>query len=76
VRTVREDCLDWLRILSERHLQQVLGEYARHSSRARPHRSLALQTPLPRGQPAGPAEVVVQRDCLGGLIHEYEQVAA
>jgi putative transposase len=76
VRTVREDCLDWLLILSERHLQQVLGEYARHYNRARPHRSLALQTPLPRGQPAGPAEVVVQRDCLGGLIHEYEQVAA
>jgi hypothetical protein len=27
VRTVREDCLDWLLILDERHSEQVLGEY-------------------------------------------------
>jgi putative transposase len=76
VRTVREDCLDWLLVLGERHLQQVLAEYGRHYNRARPHRSLELHTPLPRGQPSGPAEEVVRRDCLGGLIHEYEQVAA
>jgi hypothetical protein len=76
VRTVREDCLDWLLILGERHLQQVLSEYGRHYNHARPHRSLELQTPLPRGQPSGPAEEVVRRDCLGGLIHEYEKVAA
>jgi hypothetical protein len=76
VRTVREDCLDWLLILGESHLRQVLSGYGRHYNHARPHRSLALQTPLPRGQPSWPAEEVVRRDCLGGLIHEYEKVAA
>lgn len=55
VRTVREDCLDGLLILDERHFEQVLGEYGRHDNSARPHRSLALRAPLPRGQPPGPA---------------------
>jgi hypothetical protein len=76
VRTVREDCLDWLLILSERHLEQVLREYERHYNRARPHRSLALRAPLARGQPSGRGGAVVRRDRLGGLIHEYERAAA
>jgi hypothetical protein len=76
VRTVREDCLDWLLIVDERHLEQVLGEYARHYNHARPHRSLGHRAPLPRGQPPGPIGGVVRRDRLGGLIHEYERAAA
>jgi transposase InsO family protein len=76
VRTVWEDCLDWLLIVDERQLEQVLGEYARHYNHARPHRSLGLRAPLPRGQPTGPVGGVVQRDRLGGLIHEYERAAA
>src|SRR5262249_49879543 len=54
VRTVREDCLDWLLILGERPLEQVLREYGRTYNGARPHRSLDLRAPLPRGQPPGP----------------------
>jgi putative transposase len=76
VRTVREDCLDWLLIVDERHLEQVLGEYERHYNHARPHRSLGLRAPLPRGQPLGPIGGVVRRDRPGGLIHEYERAAA
>ena len=76
VRSVRADCLDWLLILGGRHLRQVLQEYGGHYNCARPHRSLELRTPLPRGQPVGPARDVVRRDRLGGLIHEYEGVAA
>ena len=76
VRTVREDGLDRLLIVDERHLAQVLGEYARHDNHARPHRALGLRAPLPRGQPPGPIGGVVRRDRLGGLIHEYERAAA
>ena len=75
VRTVREDCLDWLLILSERHLGQSLREYVGHYNRGRPHRALGLMTPLPRGQPAATTGEVVRRDRLGGLIHEYEPAA-
>jgi hypothetical protein len=76
VRTVREDCLDRFLILDERHLEQVLGEYERHYNHARPHRSLGLRTPLPRGQPLGPIGEVIRSDRLGGLIYEYERAAA
>ena len=73
VRTVREGCLDWLLILDERHLEQVLGEYGRHDNSARPHRSLELRAPMPRGQPPGLEGEVIRRHRLGGLIHEYER---
>ena len=76
VRTVREDCLDWLLIPDERHLERVLRTYSRHDNLARPHRSLALRTPRPRGQPPLSGGRVVRRDRLGGLIHEYERAAA
>ena len=76
VRTGREDCLDWLLILGERHLRQVVREYADHYNHSRPHRALGLRAPLPRarGQPAGPEGArgaVVRCDRHGGIIHEY-----
>jgi transposase InsO family protein len=81
VRTVRAECLDWLLIWGRRHLERVLDEYVRHYNDERPHRSLALR-PL-RGSEvrAGPEAVaaaasVRRRDRLGGLVHEYYQVAA
>jgi putative transposase len=79
VGTVRRECLDWLLILGHRHLEQVLREYAEHYNAARPHRALKLRAPLAREQPAPPTgriEEVLRRDRLGGLIHEYEPVAA
>jgi hypothetical protein len=36
VGTVRRECLDWLLIVGERHLDQVLREYAEHYNAARP----------------------------------------
>jgi putative transposase len=76
---VRRDCWDWLLILGPRHLEQVLREYVAHYNAARPHRALALRPPLARGQPTWPTgrvEKVLRRDRPGGLIHEYEPVAA
>jgi putative transposase len=79
IRTVRTECLDWLLIFSRRHLEQVLRVYVRHYNRQRPHRALQLQTleqeelqktPHPLGAR------VRRRDRLGGLLHEYYEVAA
>jgi hypothetical protein len=57
-------------ITGERHLRLVLGKYTDHYNGHRPHRTL---------QQHPPAEMigmrVVRRDRLGGLIHEYSQVA-
>jgi hypothetical protein len=81
VRTVRQECLDWMLIWGRRHLERVLDEYVRHYNDERPHRSLALCSPRAIEGRAGPdvataAARVWRRDRLGGLVHEYFQVAA
>lgn len=81
VRTVRQECLDWLLVRGRRHLERVLDEYVRHYNDERPHRSRGLCPPTAADvelEHAGVATVasVGRRDCLGGLIHEYYQVAA
>jgi putative transposase len=38
VRTVRSECLDWLLILNEQHLERVLAVFADHYNGHRPHR--------------------------------------
>jgi transposase InsO family protein len=74
VRTVRQECLDHLLVVSRRHLWSMLDEYVRHYNEARPHRGLQLAQPIPRlVTPSGDA--VVRRDILSGLIHEYERAA-
>jgi hypothetical protein len=76
VGTVRRECLDWLLIAGERHLERVLREYAEHYNAARPHRALQLRSPVPRGQPVSAVGEIVRRDRLGGLVREYERLAA
>jgi len=49
VRTVRSECLDWLLILSRRHLERVLRIYVDHYNTQRPHRALELCPPEPEG---------------------------
>ncbi len=74
VGTVRRECLDWLLILSPRHLEEVLRVYVTHYNTQRPHRGLGLRSPVPAPFPA--AGSVVRRDRLGGVIHEYSRLVA
>ncbi len=72
VRTLRNDCLDHVLILNERHLHAVLAEYVAYDNAERPHRSLALAPPRPAVRSrASPPEVgaVHSRPVLGGLHH-------
>ncbi len=75
VRTIREDCLDHVLVVSRRHLEVVLAEYVRHYNDARPHRGLGLEQPVTRPAESRADGRVVRRDILGGLIHEYERAA-
>jgi putative transposase len=77
VGTVRREVLDRMLILGCWQLRSVLAEYADHYNVHRPHRALGQAPPL---GPAEPPVVlstgrVVRRDRLGGVIHEYAQVA-
>jgi putative transposase len=77
VGTVRREVLDRMLILEGWQLVSVLAEYADHYHVHRPHRALGQAPPLGPGEPAVvvPAGRVARRDRLGGLIHEYAQVA-
>jgi transposase InsO family protein len=50
IRTVRNECLDWLLIVGRGHLKLVLRIYIQHYNRERPNRGLALQPPEPRAR--------------------------
>ncbi len=77
VGTVRRELLDRLPIFGRRQLVSVLAAYADHYNVHRPHRALGQVPPLGSVESAAvlPARKVVWRDRLGGLIHEYGQVA-
>jgi len=79
VRTVRDECLDWLLIFARRQLERVLRTYVHHYNRQRPHRALDLDAPAPIRElvpslRAGP-RTVRREDRLGGLLHEYDLAA-
>jgi transposase InsO family protein len=63
-------------ITGRRHLGLVLEEYVEHYNTHRPHRSLDQRPPAGRTPPPCGATVrPLRRDRLGGLLHEYVQVA-
>ena len=79
VGTVRRECLDQLLIVGRHHLERVLELYVAHYNQHRPHHGLGLVAPDDPPVEVSTAltpEHLQRRDVLGGLIHEYELVAA
>jgi putative transposase len=78
VGSIRHELLDRTLIINQRHAATVLGEYQHHYNSHRPHRTLGQAAPLrPLPQPTTSATTGVRRrDRLGGLLHEYQQVAS
>jgi len=77
ISSARRECLDRMLITGERHLRLVLSEYVEHYNVHRPHRTLFQSPPAGRDHPPAtdPNARALRRDRLGGLIHEYAQVA-
>jgi putative transposase len=77
VGSIRRELLDSILIINERHAATVLGEYQHHYNSHRPHRALGQAAPLrPLPQRTrSETNTVQRRDRLGGLLHEYQQVA-
>ena len=63
VRSVREECVDHVLILNERHLHHVLREYSRYYNRARHHQGLGQQIPESASSQLGKGPVQ-RRDIL------------
>ena len=70
VRSAREECLDHVLILNERHLRRVLQTYIEYYNTRRPHQSLEQQSPIPYPQTPGTG-AVKKRQLLGGILNDY-----
>jgi len=75
VRSIREECLDKILSLGERHLRRVLTEYVNYYNHARPHQGIGQQCPI-RFQSLARAGPIERRDILGGVLHDYYRRAA
>ncbi len=76
ITSLRRECLDHVLVLGERHLREVMSEYARHYNGHRPHQ--ALQQDSPQRQPSQAVDItarIERRQVLGGLITKYRRAA-
>jgi putative transposase len=77
IASARRECTDRILIAGRRHLHHTLSGYVDHYNTHRPHRTLGQQPPDGRPHTASTYDNirVQRRDRLGGLLHEYSQVA-
>ena len=66
VRTVREECLDHVMVVNERHLRKILNEYVTHYNACRPHQGLAQDSPDGLGAVSGQGPICC-RKVLGSI---------
>jgi putative transposase len=74
VQSVRQDLLDHVIVMSERHLAKLLRQYVRYYHRDRCHLGLGKNCPMPRRgtKRSGALAKVAAFPRLGGLHHRYE----
>jgi len=67
--SIRRECVDHMVVLGERHLRQILTNYAAYYNELRTHRSLNKDAPIHRAiQHRGD---IISAPILGGLHHHY-----
>ncbi len=76
IRSVRQECLDPIIVLNQRHLRSVLVAYIDFYNRARPHQGIQQHTPIAIPDAAPLDKPIGRRDVLGGLFHDYFRQAA
>ncbi|MCA9610169.1 MAG: helix-turn-helix domain-containing protein [Myxococcales bacterium] len=76
VRSIREECLDHVVPLGERHLRRILTEYLEHYHHERNHQGIGNTLIEPRAGPANDNAEVLRKQRLGGLLGFYERRAA
>jgi len=76
--SLRRECLDYVLILSERHLYRVVKEYMAYFNNARPHQGIEQRIPCRPERPDAPPPngKLASRPVLSGLHHDYFWQAA
>ena len=67
--SIRRECLDHLIVRNEAHLRRVLKSYASYYNATRTHLGLGKDSPDRR--PIERHGLIVAREILGGLHHQY-----
>ncbi len=75
VRSIKEECLDRVVILGERHLLHLLQQYVAHYHSERNHQGLGNEL-LERAPPANADGEIHRRKRIGGLLSYYYREAA
>ena len=77
LRSVRNECLDHVIVLTVEHLASVLRRYCEYFNGARPHQGIGQRTPdkPPKREAIGMHASVEEIPILGGLHHEYRHAA-
>ena len=73
VRSIKEECLDRMIPLGERHFRRAVHEFVAHYHRERNHQRLG--NPLIDGAPVRRQGRIRRRARLGGLLNYYERAA-
>jgi transposase InsO family protein len=73
VRSIKEECLNRIIPLGERHLRRAVHEFVEHYHRERNHQGLGNS--LIAGAPARANGAIRRRPRLGGLLNYYERAA-
>jgi len=71
--TIRQDCLDHILPMGERHLLQTLTAYVRYYNESRTHQSLDGDAPVSQRAESAPAFELVSERVLGGLHNRYRR---
>ena len=74
--SLRRECLDYMLILSERHLRRIVTDYVTYFNQARPHQGIDQRIPCGSPRPDHPEGEIVGKPVLGGLHHDYRRKAA
>jgi transposase InsO family protein len=76
VRSIKEECLSRVVLISEQHLRFIVHEYVEHYHRERNHQGLDNQLLERAPPPANPDTGVHRRERIGGLLNYYHRDAA
>lgn len=74
MRSSKEECLDRIIPLGERHFRRAIAEFVEHYHRERNHQGLRNAL-IVGGPPSGTAGRVYGRPRLGGLLNYYGRAA-
>ncbi len=68
IRSIRQECLDWFIIFSEKQLRNILRNYMEYYNKYRPHQSLKS---IPEGKPPDVSGKIKKMPILYGLHNHY-----